>query len=159
MKKAIWVVAFLFFYSGVTLAQSPVINEFRQIISQRDTHFKSLQKEILQDQPDKGLKIYSSLIGESAISKSVIAQSTAEGASYMIGYNIESMNEMKLRIFSLLVDQYMAELNEMVKSGNYKGRDFQNNGESITELTDLSGSVVAQYISNPTDHLLIIFGK
>ena len=159
MKKLLWVVAFLFCYSGLVFAQSPAIEEFRQIISQRDTQFKGLQKEMLQEQPDKGLKIYSSLLGESGISKSVIAQSTSEGATYMIGYNIESMDEMKLRIFSLLVNQYMAELNDMVKSGNYKGRDFQNEGESITELTDLSGSVVTQYISSPTDHLLIVFGK
>jgi len=159
MKKTLFTAIILLLSLGNMAAQSPAIQEFRQIVAARQSQFKNLQGDLLQDSPDKGLQIYASTIGESPISRSLITQHTVEGATYLINYNVEAMDAMKLRLFTMLVEQYMAELNAMVASGNYKGRDYESNGETITELTDMEDNLVAQYISSSTNHLLMVFGK
>jgi hypothetical protein len=65
---------------------------------------------------------------------------------------------MMLKMFTIISGQYITELNEMVVSGNYTGKDYTENGESTTEIKDLQGNTVAQYISNSTEHLVVVFG-
>ena len=156
--KNLLLTAFIIFSIGKISAQSPLINDFRKIITERSTGFKSLQQDLLQDNTEKQVKIYSPSIGNSAICKAFITQSAANGATFLLVYNVEAMDAMSLKIFNNMAQQYITELNDMVKSGNYKGRDYNDGADSITEVTDLDGKVVAQYVSNSADHMILVFG-
>ena len=156
--KNLLLTALIIFSIGKISAQSPIINDFRKIITERTNGFKSLQQDLLQDNTEKKVKIYNPSVGQSSICKAFITQSETHGATFILVYNVESMDAMKLQIFNNMAQQYITELNDMVKSGNYKGRDYNDGEDSITEVTDLDGKVVAQYVSNTLDHMILVFG-
>jgi hypothetical protein len=158
MKKAFLILAFITISFQTLSAQSPIIKQFREIIKDAPNQFNTIQKELLQDNKEKNYKIYSSTIEDTAISKAMISKSLADGAVYVIRFDVESLDGMMLKMFTIISGQYITELNEMVASGNYTGKDYQNNGETTTELKDLQGNVVVQYISNSTEHLVMVFG-
>ena len=156
MKKAILIVALVVFNIGKTTAQSQIINDFRKIVAERTTAFKNLQGELLQDNVEKGVKIYSTSIGNSVICKAFITQSNTFGGTFLLVYNIEEMDAMKLTIFNNMASQYITELNDMVKTGNYKGRDYNEGSDSVTEIKDLNDNVVVKYVSNDTQHMIMV---
>ena len=158
MKKAILILVFITIAFQNLSAQSPIINQFREIIKDAPNQFNTIQKDLLQDNTEKNYKIYSSTIEDTAISKAVISKSLSDGAVYVIRFDVQSLDGMMLKMFTIISGQYITELNDMVKSGNYTGKDYQNNGETTTELKDLQGNVVVQYISNNTEHLVMVFG-
>lgn len=158
MKKAILILAFITIAFQNLSAQSPIIKEFREIVKDIPNQFNTIQKELLQDNTEKNYKIYSSTIEDSAISRAMISKSLADGAVYVIRFDVQSLDGMMLKMFTIISGQYITELNDMVASGNYTGKDYQNNGETTTEIKDLQGNVVVQYISNSTEHLIMVFG-
>jgi hypothetical protein len=158
MKKIILIIAIFLVAITTISAQSPVIKQFREIIKDAPNQFNTIQKELLQDNKEKNYKIYSSTIEDTAISKSVISKSLTDGAVYVIRFDVQSLDGMMLKMFTIISGQYITELNEMVASGNYTGKDYNENGESTTEIKDLQGNTVAQYISNSTEHLVVVFG-
>ncbi len=158
MKKLL-LIAIFFCAIGQVSAQSPLINEFRTIVAERATGFKNLQKELLQENVEKQVKIYNSSIGQSSICRALITNSQQEGATFLLIYNVETMDGMMIKLFTNMAQQYVTELNDMVKSGQYKGRDYNDGADSITEVTDLDGKVVAQYVSNSADHMILVFGS
>jgi hypothetical protein len=158
MKKIILIITFFLGIITTISAQSPVIKQFREIIKDAPNQFNTIQKELLQDNKEKNYKIYSSTIDDTAISKSVISKSLADGAVYVIRFDVQNLDGMMLKMFTIISGQYITELNEMVASGNYTGKDYNENGESTTQLKDLQGNTVVQYISNSSEHLVVIFG-
>lgn len=157
MKKLYFIVTLLFL-STATFAQSDAILNFRQVVKEIPNQFDNLKKDLLQDNTEKNYKLYSSKIEDMPISKTVISISPKDGHVYIVTFNVEQMDRMMFQIFSSISQQYINELNEMVKSGNYKGRDYNSNGENITELTDAKDQLVLQYISSGKEHLLIFYG-
>lgn len=158
MKKVCLILAFITFSLQTISAQSPIIKQFREIIKDAPNQFNTIQKELLQDNKEKNYQVYSSTIEDTAISKAVISKSLADGAVYVIRFDVQSLDGMMLKMFTIISGQYITELNEMVASGNYTGKDYQNNGESTTQLKDLQGNTVVQYISNEKEHLVVVFG-
>jgi len=158
MKRILFIIALIFVATAKSFAQSPIITDFRQIVTERATGFKNIQQELLMDNTEKGVKIYQSSVGGSSICKSLVTHSATDGDVLLMIFNIESMDAMTMKIFMNIAQQYVTELNDMVKTGNYKGRDYKEGDDSITEITDIDGKVVVQYISNPTDHMLMFFG-
>lgn len=156
MKKAVLIVALIIFNVGKITAQSQIINDFRKIVAERTTGFKNLQTDLLQDNVEKGVKIYSPSIGNSVICKAFITQSNTFGGTFLLVYNIEEMDAMKLTIFNNMAAQYITELNDMVKTGNYKGRDYNEGSDSVTEIKDLNDNVVVKYVSNDTQHMIMV---
>lgn len=158
MKKIILTIAIFLVTFTTISAQSPIIKQFREIIKDAPNQFNTIQKELLQDNKEKNYQVYSSTIEDTAISKAVISKSLADGAVYVIRFDVQSLDGMMLKMFTIISGQYITELNEMVSSGNYTGKDYQNNGETTTEIKDLQGNTVVQYISNVNEHLVLIFG-
>jgi hypothetical protein len=156
MKKIILTIA-IFLVTFTISAQSPIIKQFREIIKDAPNQFNTIQKELLQDNKEKNYKIYSSTIEDTAISKAMISKSLADGAVYVIRFDVQNLDGMMLKMFTIISGQYITELNEMVSSGNYTGKDYNENGESTTELKDLQGNTIVQYISNEKEHLVLIF--
>ena len=157
MKKT-YFIATLLFLSAVTFAQSDAILNFRQVVNDIPNQFDNLKKDLLQDNTEKNFKLYSSKIEDMPIGKTLISVSQKEGPIYLTTFNVEKMDSMMLRIFTTISQQYITEINEMVKSGNYKGRDYNSNGESITELTNNKDELIFQYISSSKEHVLIFYG-
>jgi hypothetical protein len=114
------------------VAQSEVILQFRQVINDIPNQFDNLKKDLLQDNAEKSSKLYSSKIEDMPISKTLISVTPKDGHVYLVTFNVERMDAMMLRLFTSISQQYITEVNEMVKSGNYTGRDYESNGESIT---------------------------
>ena len=158
MKNTIFIIALIFCTAGNASAQSQIINDFRTIVSERASGFKSLQQDLLQDNTEKQVKIYNTTIGQSSVCKAFITQSAALGGTFLMVYDVSAMDAMKLKIFGNMAQQYITELNDMIKSGKYKGRDYQEGEDAITEVTDLDGKIVAQYVSNNTQHMIMVFG-
>ena len=158
MKKLILSAVVTILFATTALAQTPVIKDFRIIVKDIPNQFDSLKKVLVQDNTEKNFKLYTSTIEDLAISKSFISITPTDGHVYLMSFKTENMDAMMLRIFTTIVQQYLKEINEMVATGNYKGRDYESNGENITELTDNIGALVLQYISGPKEHLLMFYG-
>lgn len=158
MKKAFLILAFITISVQTISAQSPIIKQFREIIKDAPNQFANFQKDLIKDTPEKNNKLYSSTVEDTPISRNLISKTIEEGSVYIIQFDVQSLDGMMLKMFTIISGQYIAELNEMVKSGNYTGKDYNENGESTTQLKDLQGNTVVQYISNEKEHLVLIFG-
>ncbi|MEO7975601.1 hypothetical protein [Flavobacterium sp.] len=156
MKKLL--IAIVLFITTISLAQTPIIKQFREVVKDAPNQFTNFQKDLLSDNPEKHNKLYNSTIDDTAISKNVISKTEGKNAVYIIRFDVANLQGMMLKMFTLISGQYITEMNEMLKSGAYKGRDYQENGESITELKDLKGNLAVEYISNEKEHSVMVYG-
>lgn len=157
-KKLILSAVVTFLFAASALAQTPIIKDFRTVVNDIPNQFDNLKKDLLQDNKEENYKIYSSTIEDLAISRTLITITQSDGPVYIITFKTETMDTMMLRLFTMIAQQYIKEINDMVATGNYKGRDYKSNGEDITELTDNNGVKVLEYISGPKEHLLLFYG-
>jgi hypothetical protein len=157
MKKLLTTI--VFFIAVISFAQSPIIKQFREVVKDAPNQFTNFQKDLLSDNPEKHNKLYNSTIEDTAISNNFISQTEGQNGVYIIRFDVANLDGMMLKMFLTISEQYIKELNEMEKSGAYTGRDYQENGENITELKDLKGNVAVEYISNATEHLVMVYGK
>lgn len=59
-----------------------------------------------------------------------------------------------------IVDQYINELNKMVKSGNYTGEDYKSKtGMDVTDVKDKEGNVVLRYTSSRELQRIYLYGS
>jgi uncharacterized protein YxeA len=156
MKKVLTIIVLLI--TTISFAQTPIIKQFREVVKDAPNQFINFQKDLLKDNPEKHNKLYNSKIENTAISSNFISQTEGRGGVYITRFDVANLDGIMLKMFTLISGQYVTELNEMVKSGNYIGRDYQENGESITELKDLKGNLAVEYISNEKEHLVMVYG-
>jgi hypothetical protein len=58
-----------------------------------------------------------------------------------------------------LVDHYLDELNNMLKTGNYTGKDYKNTqGKDVTDIRDKDGNLVLRYASNLENQSIFLYG-
>lgn len=58
-----------------------------------------------------------------------------------------------------VVDQYMDELNKMVKTGNYTGEDYKSKtGLDVTDVKDKAGNVILRYTSSRELQRIYLYG-
>jgi hypothetical protein len=157
MKK-IFLILLVFFAFAKATAQSPIIKQFREVVKDAPNQFLNFQKDLISDNPEKKNKLYNSKIENTAISSNFISQTQGKNGVYIIRFDVSNLDAMMAKMMIAISGQYITELNEMQKSGVYTGRDYQENGENITELKDLKGNLAAEYISSPTEHLVMIYG-
>lgn len=157
MKNKILIIALLFATSFTSFSQSPIITEFRKIIADAPAQFNNLKGDLFQE--NGGNKFYHSNMEDSPIATSYIQQPpNQELPMYIIDYNVSKMDSQMIGLFSMMVNQYLDELNEMVKSGQYKGTDYTtSDGRSVTELKNMNNDLVVQYVSDATFHNLYFF--
>lgn len=157
MKTKILIIALLITPIFNTFSQTPIIQDFRKIIAEAPSHFNTLQTDLFQE--NDGYKFYHSSIEASPISTVYIQTSEEEVPIYVIDFNVEAMSAQMIGLFMNMVEQYIDEINEMVKSGQYTGEDFNTeDGRSITEIRNLNNDIVVQYLSNSTNHSIYFFG-
>jgi hypothetical protein len=156
MKKVLFFLLFAFAIVQAS-AQSPAVLDFREFIKAIPTNFKTLEKEYLKE--SDGYKVYSSTKEDLFFSTNLITRHPTDGTAYLLRYNIKDLDAGILKMFMMIAQQYMDEINAMVKTGNYTGRDFKDGESDVTELKDLEGNLIMQYISDKETHMLAFFGK
>lgn len=162
LSKQFRILAFglLLFFIQIANAQSPIIKEFRNILIDAPNKFESYKVAKISDNKDKNYELYSSKIEELPFSVTrVIAKTNDEPSVYFIKYDVKNLDAMMLKLFINISTQYMTEINDMVKSGNYTGRDVKDNGDDITEVFDLKGNHVMDYISNADAHFIYVYSR
>lgn len=157
MKNQILFVAFFLMAFSTMFAQSPIIEDFRKIIADGPSQFSNLQSDLFQE--NDGFKFYHSTIESSPISTVYIQVKEQELPLYVMDFKVEEISTQMLGLFMNMVEQYIAELNDMVKSGLYTGEDYTtDDGKGVTELRNLNNDIVVQYVSSDTNHDIYFFG-
>ncbi len=157
MKTKIFIIALLLSPIFNCFSQSPIIQDFRKIIEDGPSQFNNLQSDMFQE--NDGYKFYHSTIEPSSISTVYIQRKDQESPLYVMDFNVEEMSIEMIGLFMNMVTQYIGEINEMVKTGNYTGEDYTTeDGRAVTELRNLNNDLVVQYISGETNHSLYFFG-
>jgi hypothetical protein len=170
MKKIFLFLA-IFSFSGVTYAQSSVIENFRAIVKDIPNKFKNLQKDFLKDSLD--YKCYSSKVEQMPIVNSLKELSTPESNIYVrtkdgfykIKFKFNNTGDIDddVNIWENLrkiEQQYEKEIQLMVKSGKYTSSNFiESNGDNITQVKNSKGIVILRFIKNLKEHLLVFYSK
>ena len=73
-------------------------------------------------------------------------------------YNLDP-NDMSFKLKTMLMGQYITELNAMVKTGKYKGSDLVQDGNNVTRITDLDGNRVIDLQSTSSNFFVIVYGN
>lgn len=151
-------VAILLFVVTLANAQSPIIQEFRNILADAPNKFESFKVDKLSENTEKNYQYYSSNIKELPFSTTrIVSKPNNEQSIYLIKYNVKNLDGMMLNIFTNISTQYMTEINDMVKSGKYTGRDLKDGTDGVTEILDLNGKHIVDYISNADDHYIYVY--
>lgn len=157
MKNKILIIALLLTTVFTSFSQSPIIQDFRKIIADGPSQFNNLQGDLFQE--NDGIKFYHSTIESSPISTVYIQVRGEELPLYVMDFKVEEISTQMLGLFMNMVEQYIAELNDMVKSGLYTGEDYTTeDGRGVTELRNLNNDIVVQYVSSDTNHDIYFFG-
>ncbi|WP_295672733.1 hypothetical protein [uncultured Mucilaginibacter sp.] len=65
----------------------------------------------------------------------------------------------KLTALIPIVDQYIDELNKMVKTSDYTGNDYKNEkGKAVTDIHDKDGNLVLRYTSDKASQTVYLYG-
>lgn len=159
MKNTITTLIFALFIVAASVAQTPIIKDFRTVIKDIPNDFETLKSEMTEDGKDETYKLYTTTLDDSPICDSFIFESATGERVFILSYNVKKMDSMMFKIFNTMVPQYLNEMNDMVKTGNYKGEDYNDNGTSITEITDLKGKIIVQYRSTADEHRIMFYGS
>ncbi len=162
MKKVLLTLAFLLPFLAPAFAQEakPVVKELRTILEGAPVGFPSFKGELLQKDESSGAAFYkSSHTPELSIASHILVENPADKLSfYMIRYTIKDMDAMTLRLMMIIAQQYMDEMNAMVKTGKYVGRDYKmDNGMDVTEIKDKEGRMIVDYRSDADNQMVIVY--
>ncbi len=158
MKKLILSAAVIFLFVINATAQSPIIVEFRDIVKNIPTNFQSIKKDLIEENKENNYKLFGTKLDDNPICDKFIYEPAGQPSVVILSFKVKNMADMMFKIFNTMVPQYLTEMNDMVKSGKYKGRDFQKDGKGVTEITDLNNNVVLQYQSDAEEHRLMFYG-
>ena len=159
MKKILLLLLVVTSIQFSATAQSPVIKEFRALLQSAKTNFKDDIGEKIEEDTANNLAYYKTKKADfSVISSFIIHQLTNDGNTYVINYNVKDADANTLVLIMHIVDLYIDELNAMIKTGNYTGRDYNtDDGMSVSEIKDLNGNHILNYKSNKEVQRIVIY--
>jgi hypothetical protein len=134
---------------------TPAITQLRQLMVSAKTNFTADMGKAMGDDT-VGHSFYETKNPTEA-AQTAIMQVKASGQNiYMIILSMEGDNLAKA---IPLVDQYLNEMNHMVKTGDYTGEDRKDsNGKDLTELKDKNGKLVLRYTSDKDSQNIYLYG-
>ena len=155
MKKNLFLLLLtLILGSTASQAQSPAIKELRALVEEAPMKFETQLGEV--DKENNGL-VYYKTKNKSGDVSFIVKNKTGNHQYYMI-YNLDP-DDMSFKLKKMLMDQYVTELNAMVKTGNYKGTDVVQDGNNVTRITDLAGNRVVDLQSTSSNFFVIVYGN
>lgn len=140
---------------------APIVKELREVIGGAASSFQSFRGEQIEADSTNGIVYYKSAHKPEASNAGhfLIENIKTKHRFYLIRYELKSMDVMQLRIMTVMAQKYMDELNAMVKTGKYTGRDYKNaEGADVTEIKDAAGNNVVDYQSSAEQQMLIVYG-
>lgn len=164
MKKTIFLAFIIFLLVQKNIyaqnAPSPAVAQLRMLLESAKTDFKADTADLIQADKESKTNYYNTK-KETEGAQTFILKSTDASATsmYVIDYDVEAMETSMLVKFMPLVAKYVDELNLMVKSGNYTGRDYTDDkGRGVTDIKDKNGKYILRYASNKEHHYIYIYG-
>ena len=155
MKKNLFLLLLtLVLGSTASQAQSPAIKELRALVEEAPMKFETQLGEV--DKENDGL-VYYKTKNKSGDVSFIVLNKTGRYQYYMI-YNLDP-NDMSFKLKTMLMGQYITELNAMVKTGKYKGSDLVQDGNNVTRITDLEGNRVVDLQSTSSNFFVIVYGN
>ena len=161
MKKTFILLLFVAILSIGAKAQttSPAVKDLRELVLSAQTNFVNDIGEKFDADTVHKMDYYKTK-KTTAGAKTFIAQQLVNKKNiYVIRYDVKNMSTMMLTLVSRIVTLYVKEMNDMVASGNYTGRDYKDkSGDDVTEINDKAGNHIMDYISTSASQSLYIFG-
>lgn len=150
--------AMMFVLTFSAAAQSPVIKNLRTVIADAPNGFVSLRGEVTEENKEKKATFYKSTLEAAGGDAFMVKMEQTGKVVYAIRYDIKNMQSAMLPLITKIIEQYIAELNEMVKSGKYTGREYtSDDGMSVTEINDQEGRHILDYSSNADWQNIYVF--
>jgi len=163
MKTIILSLLLAFAVASPVMAQepAPIIKELRSIVADASTGFESYLGEVDGKDEASGTTFYKSKKEpEASISQAFIMEKEATAhRTFILRYNVKDLDAMMLKMMMIMAQKYMDEINAMVKSGNYTGRDYEKpDGTTVTEINDLEGNHIMDYQSTNDQQMILVYG-
>jgi len=157
MKKIFLVIVGIFttllFANAQTAA--PVVTELRQLLKNAQNNFANdLGKKIEEDPATKN--VFYEPVKPALEADAFILHVDAGQNMYILNYDCtgDKINKM-----IPIVEQYLDELNKMVKEGDYSGVDYKDkNGKAVTDIRDKAGNLILRYTSVPAAQTIYVYG-
>lgn len=136
--------------------ETPVITRLRDLLQSAKTNFVSdLDKKIDEDTTTHAIYYEPKIPVKGAESFFVHYSS---GLNMMV-ITYDAKGDKAVEMMPI-VDQYMDELNKMVKTGNFTGQDYKGKtGMDVTDLKDKEGNLILRYTSNREIQRIYIYGS
>ena len=163
MKNLILLLTLTLTLSTPIFAQepAPVIKELRSIIADAGTGFQSFIGDA-DGRDEASATTFYKLKIEPQISISqgfFLEKEITKHRTFILRYNVKDLDIMMLKIMMVIAQKYVDEMNAMVKSGSYTGRDYEKtDGTTVTEIKDLNGVNIVDYQSNKDQHIILVYG-
>lgn len=137
---------------------SPLIKELRALVESGKTNFKNEVGAFIKTDQVLKTSIYKTK-KETAAATTLLMQSQDKQRVYMIRYDVANMNADMVGLMAGIVDQYINELNAMVKTGAYTGKDGTDaDGLDVTQVYDMAGNHVLDYKSTKEMQSIYLYG-
>lgn len=152
-------------FQGKSQTADQVKSNFKALLFEAGTDFKKVQKEVLEIDASKRTEYYACNKSLGSTFEAICVNSNDNTTYFSSKFEYSKTSEL-LKANEILPG-ILDEVNAMVKSGKYKGRDYDKNETiSITELKDLEGNYILE-IESKTDKvntnssylMIIIYGK
>ncbi len=140
---------------------APIIKELRSIVADAGTGFQSFLGEKDGRDEASGTTFYkANKEPQASISQLFIMEKEAtKHRTAILRYNVNDLDAMMLKLMMIMAQKYVDEMNAMVKSGAYTGRDYEKeDGTTVTEINDLKGNHVMDYQSTKDQHMILVYG-
>jgi hypothetical protein len=161
MKKTVLLgLTFLFGFCAHAQDKEIILNNFKTLLKEAATDFKSLQQGLLEADSVNNTYYYkcSATLGSSLEAIAINKNDLTVFYSSLFDY---SKTTELIKATEILPDLLVI-VNNMVKTGNYKGRDYVSSSNvSVTEVKDLDGNYILD-IETGSDNKnlrITIYGK
>lgn len=166
MKKSLLsLVVFMFFiFQGHAQTADQVKSNFKTLVIEAATDFKNIKGDVLENDAANKTVYYASSKSLGSTFEAICINSNDNTSYYSSKFEYSKTAELVKA--NQILPGILDEVNAMVKSGKYKGRDYKKTAViDITELKDLEGNYIVEietkYEPSGTNNYLMItvFGK
>ncbi|MDR3694600.1 hypothetical protein [Mucilaginibacter sp.] len=135
--------------------EAPVITELHQLLQSAKSNFANeIGKKVEEDTLTQN--VYYEAKKPAVAADAFILHVKAGQNMFVLNYDATGE---KLTALIPIVDQYINELNKMVKTGDYTGEDYNNaKGKAVTDIHDKDGNLVLRYTSDKASQTVYLYG-
>lgn len=152
--KLLLLIPMLMMASSSLRAQSPAVKQLREIIQQIPQKFAGIKGDKISEE-DGNVRYQTK--SEFPGGNTFIVNFQSGNTQHFIFYRLDPDDATMFKLKGMLLTQYVTELNNMVKSGNYTGEDTKEDGVNVSTIYDKSGKTIMQLRSTTTYFAIVVF--